>query len=362
MDCYILLGLARGASPAEIKRAYRRLARRYHPDINPGDRESEAFFRQIVSAYETLIDPGRRREYDAGMIRSTDRATEPAFEFQGFDFSQNLGFRDAATVNELFAEVFTPPAGAWTRPEDGADLHANLTISFGDAMAGGERRVTVTRLERCTACRGGGQLKAPDAMCPHCTGTGSVRWTRHHMVFTKNCAPCAGTGRQQSRACPACAGEGVSVRSEAVPVQIPAGVADGARLRIPGKGHVGRRAGRPGDLHVAITVEPHPLFHREGDDLRVVVPVAIHEAALGAKIDVPTIDGPARLRMPPGTQSGQRLRLRDRGAPSPRDGTRGDLIVEVKLVLPRVIDERSKELLREFGRINAENVRKNLGV
>jgi molecular chaperone DnaJ len=152
----------------------------------------------------------------------------------------------------------------------------------------------------------------------------------------------------------------VETRSETLAMSVPAGLADGARIRLPGKGHVGRNGGENGDLYITVTVEPHPLFRREGDDLHVTMPIAVHEAALGAKIDVPSLDGPVRLRVPPGTQSGQRFRLRDRGAPSPHDARRGDLVVEVKLVLPRVLDERSKELLREFGRINQEDVRKEL--
>ena len=150
------------------------------------------------------------------------------------------------------------------------------------------------------------------------------------------------------------------MRTEPLTMNVPAGLADGARIRVPGKGHVGRNGGESGDLYITVHVEPHPLFHREGDDLHVTMPIAVHEAALGARIEVPSLDGPVRLRVPPGTQSGQRFRLRDRGVPSPRDARRGDLVVEVRLVLPKVLDERSKELLREFGRINGEDVRKEL--
>ncbi len=177
------------------------------------------------------------------------------------------------------------------------------------------------------------------------------------MVFSKPCAHCGGTGRQaQTGARPA-----AERRSRCAPrrsaSRCRAGLADGARVRVPGKGHAGRNGGEPGDLYITVRVEPHPLFRREGDDLHLVVPVAVHEAALGAKVDVPSLDGRARLRVPPGTQSGQRFRLRERGVPSARDGRRGDLVVEVRLVLPRVLDERSKELLREFGQLNAEDVR-----
>jgi molecular chaperone DnaJ len=180
------------------------------------------------------------------------------------------------------------------------------------------------------------------------------------MVFSKPCVPCGGSGHLRHAQCPTCAGQQVGMRTEPLIIQVPPGLADGARIRVPGKGHVGRNGGETGDLYVTVRVQPHPLFRREGDDIHVTVPVAIHEAALGAKIDVPSIDGSVRVRVPPGTQSGQRFRLRDRGVPSGRDRRRGDLVVEVRLVLPRLLDERSKELLREFGRINGEDVRQAL--
>jgi molecular chaperone DnaJ len=180
------------------------------------------------------------------------------------------------------------------------------------------------------------------------------------MVFSKPCLPCGGTGQQRQARCPACGGDQYQMRTESLTINVPPGLADGARIRVPGKGHIGRNGGESGDLYIDVAVRAHPLFERVGDDLHVTVPVAVHEAALGAKIDVPSLDGPARLRVPPGTQSGQRFRVRERGVPSPRDGRRGDLVVEVTLVLPKLLDERSKELLREFGRINAADVRQEL--
>jgi molecular chaperone DnaJ len=184
-----------------------------------------------------------------------------------------------------------------------------------------------------------------------------VRSVRGHMVFSRSCTACGGTGQQQPKACGPCGGTGQETRTETVSVRVPAGVRDGDRVRVPAKGNAGTRGGPPGDLYITLRVAPHATFRRDGDDLHAVVPIAIHEAALGARIEVPTPQGAARLRVPPGTQSGQRFRLRERGAVSTRDGRRGDLVIEVRLVLPRVLDERSKELLREFGRLNAENVR-----
>jgi len=360
MDLYSVLGVSRGAGAAEIQRAYRRLARRYHPGINPGDREAAARFAQIALAFETLSDPDRRRAYDAG--EAGNEAAEPmTFGFEGFDFSVNLpGEQQAATFGELFADVLL--RDATQGPEDGADTHVTLALAFEDAMAGGERYVTVSRQGRCRTCAGSGLLRMDPVRCAACQGTGRVRWARGHMVFAKPCGACGGEGQQRECACRACGGAGVEARVERLPVPVPAGIVDGMQLRVPGGGHVGRRGGRPGDLFVLVRVEPHPFFRREGDDLHLEVPVSIHEAALGAKIDIPTIDGVVKLRVPPGTQAGQRLRLRERGAPTMRPGGRGDLIVEIKLVLPALLDERSKELLREFGRINGEDVRRGLWV
>jgi molecular chaperone DnaJ len=357
MDLYVILGLEHGASESEIKRAYRRLARRFHPDINPGDRTAEARFRQILEAYETLIDPERRSRYDAGSPPGGDR---PTSGFEGFDFSGRAGDH-SATFGDLFAEVFTSRGQHGPTPERGVDLHQTLTLSFDEAFNGAQRTVTVTRRETCRTCAGAGVTRVSTNACLVCQGAGSVRTVRGHMVFSRSCPGCGGTGQQRPRVCEPCGGTGQITRSEAVQIRVQAGVGDGDRVRVPGKGNAGLRGGQPGDLFITVQVSPHPLYRREGDDLHVTVPVAIHEAALGARIEVPTPDGGARVRVPPGTQSGQRFRLRERGVPSIRDGHRGDLVVEVKLVLPKLLDERSKELLREFGRINGENVREGFG-
>jgi molecular chaperone DnaJ len=356
MDFYIVLGVERGAPAGEIKRAYKRLARRLHPDINPGDREAAARFRQVLDAYETLMDPDRRRRYDAGQL---GQAAEDgrSFGFAGFDFSNRVHAERTTTFGDLFEEVLSKRARpADAAGEHGADIHARTTLTFEEAWRGVQRAVTVTRQDTCRACSGSGFQRVAETRCVSCEGAGVVRSVRGHMVFAKTCPTCGGEGRLKQQECLPCGGQGVQPRSETLTVRIPPAVGDGARVRIPGKGHAGVRGGVPGDLLIDVAVTEHPVYRREGDELHMAVPIALHEAGLGAKFEIETPDGPVRLRVPPGTQSGQRFRLRDRGFPA-KGGGRGDLVVEVRLKLPRLLDERSKELLREFGRINGESVR-----
>ena len=359
MDFYVILGLGPGASAADIKRAYRRLSRKYHPGVNPGDRQAEAVFERVTQAYETLSDPARRREYDAAGRTANPTAPSSAFEFAGFDFSFAARGTEAATFSELFAEVLHPPAQHEGKAEPGADLHASVTVTFEEALRGVNRQIVVTRQVPCSACGGAGRVGTPEGRCPHCQATGKVRWARGHMVFSKSCAACGGTGRQRFQRCDVCGAHGRLVRSEPIPVRVPAGVQNGARLRVAERGNTGRRGGRSGDLFVDVHVQPHALLRREGDHLFLTVPVAVHEAVLGARIDVPTLEGAVKLTIPPGTQAGQQFRVSGRGAPT-ASGSRGDLIVEVRLVLPAVADDRSKELMREFGRLNADDVRREL--
>jgi len=358
MDLYVVLGLRHGATEPEIKRAYRRLARRFHPDINPGDRMAETRFKQILEAYETLTDPARRSRHDLG-AGSSEPGDRRASGFEGFDFSVQ-GVDYSTTFGDLFAEVLID-RDARAGPERGADLHQEVRLAFEEAFTGTTRSVTVTRREACRTCAGTSRTQMSPGPCHVCEGAGTVRAVRGRMVFSRSCQGCAGSGHQRPGPCHACGGLGQETRSEAVRVRVPAGIGDGDRVRVEGAGNAGFRGGPPGDMYITVQVVPHPVFRREGDDVHMVLPIAVHEAALGARIDVPALDGAARLRVPPGTQSGQRFRLRGRGVASIRDGRRGDFVVEVRLMLPKLIDERSKDLLREFGRINGENVREQLG-
>ena len=362
MDFYILLGLERAASLGDIKRAYKRLARKYHPDINPGDRLAEAQFRQIAEAYETLIDPDRRRRYDS--TGSASAPVEPApFGFEGFDFSVSVSGSSASTFGDLFADVLDQRDA---RRQDANAVSGRRPPSddYDRVRSGGSRRPAPADRDAAGALphlpRRGLAAGGRDALPLVLRASGPSSRRAGTWCFRGPARSAVARGVSAARAARTCAGQQIEMRTEPLALNVPAGLADGARIRVPGKGHVGRNGGESGDLYITVHVEPHPLFHREGDDLHVTMPIAVHEAALGARIEVPSLDGPVRLRVPPGTQSGQRFRLRDRGVPSPRDARRGDLVVEARLVLPKVLDERSKELLREFGRINGEDVRRDV--
>jgi len=361
MDLYGALDLTPAATPADIERAYTRLARRYHPGINPGDRLGAERFRQVQEAYGVLADAGRRRQYDAGRLRRSAAVLEAAVEFDGFDFSAAVHGAEAATFSELFADVFQDAARRAVEANQGTSLELTMQVSFEEAMRGGAIPVSVSRRERCPACRGSGAVALDALGCPACEGRGAIRWARGHMVFTKTCGSCGGSGEVSLAACRSCASTGLQTRSEVVTVHVPAGIEAGARLVVPGRGHAGERGGEAGDLYVTIDVAPHRIFRRDGRDLLVTVPVAIHEAALGARIEVPSLSGPIKARVPPGTQTGTRLSIRGQGVPDPdRPEGAGDLIVEIQLALPPVRDERSKALLREFAHLNPVDVRAHL--
>ena len=354
MDFYVVLGVRREATDGDVRRAYKRLARQYHPDLNPGDREAAARFRDILIAYETLVDPDRRLRYDRG--EQVPMLSTPAAGFTGFDFSPRVHAEPATTFGDLFAEVFMPPVDG--RPHRGADVHVQAAVTLEDVARGARRAVTVHRQAACQGCAGTGTARTAAAECPACEGAGTTRVVRGHMIFSMPCGRCGGAGRRTAMPCQACGGRGVESRSDTVTVDIPPGVLDGTVVRVPGLGQAGRAGGAAGDAHVSIAVAPHPVYRRDGNDLHVEVPVALHEAALGARVALPAIaGGTVRLRVPPGTQSGQRFRLRERGLPSPRGEARGDLVAEVRLMLPPVLDERSKALLREFGELQRESVR-----
>jgi molecular chaperone DnaJ len=364
-DLYIILEIARGATVNDIKKAFRRLARRYHPDINPGDRTAEERFKRISEAYEVLSDPLKRQFYDSNGFYS-DGVLEPpkvdaswGFSFEGFDFSrsQTSGFSD--TIGQFFNRQNNK-----REPERGQDLEYQMSIGFEDSLKGFKTTINAIRRSPCPSCKGSGRAlpagPGVQTSCPACGGAGKLAVSKGRLHFSVGCSECGGVGHR-TPVCPDCRGDGRISHNESIEIEIPSGVSTGSRIRFPGKGDAGRYGGPPGDLYFVTNVAAHPFFKRAGDNLQCTVPISFSEAALGAKIEVPTVDGPATVRIPPGTQNNQVFRLRGKGAPSLIDGSvRGDQYVEVRIVVPRVADERSKEILREFAKLNPENPRKEI--
>ena len=405
-DYYEILGVKKSASADEIRKAFRKLARKYHPDVNPGDKSAEEKFKALSEANEVLSDPKKRKIYDQVGFYSDniDPATAeayaraggqasgggfpggfpggdaqsgnqggPHFDFGGFDFSDLMnnagrgqrssgGSGSGGSFRDIFSGIFGGGRGAAAAdegPEPGTDLEYQVNVPFWTAIRGGVMRLNITRQDVCSTCHGQGTLEAP-GKCPECNGTGQITQTGGRMKFNVQCPRCHGTGKNLT-ACPTCHGEGTVTHTEPLEVRIKPGTRDGQRIRIPGKGNAGAQGGAPGDLYAIIRTDDHPIFHRDGDDISLTVPVSATEAALGAKIEVPTIDGRALLKIPPGTQSGQKLRLREKGVPSAtREGARGDEIVEITVKVPMPRDERTKELLKELAKLNPEDPRAEL--
>src|SRR5216684_3518457 len=337
-DYYELLGVPRKAGAKDIRAAFRKLARKYHPDLNPGDKSAEEKFKQVQEAYDVLSDSKKRQMYDQFGFYAENYQGGPApgeeasaggphFDFGGFDF----GGAGGTSFRDLFSQFFRGGRAAeGPEREAGNDLEYQIHVSFWEAVRGTVKKISITRLDSCASCQGTGAAGGAQ-VCPACGGKGTVQQTSGRMRFNISCPRCAGTGRLRTP-CRACGGEGRVQRAETLDVRIPAGVHTGSRVRVPG----------------------------HGDDLHTVVPITISEATLGAKIEVPTIDGRSQVRIPPGTSSGRRLRLREKGVPSARNGRRGDQYVELQVVVPKPTDERVRNLLRELDKIAPEDPRKDL--
>ena len=369
-DYYELLGVKRNAPLKEIRASYRKLARKYHPDLNPGDKSAEEKFKQIQEAYEVLSDPKKRQMYDRlGFYSENYQGGPPPggppggqnvqFDFGGFDFN-DLG---GASFRDVFSQFFRGARAAThaaERPERGEDLEYQVRIGFWDAVRGGVRKITISRLVACHSCHGSGVSGGAKTSCPTCGGSGRGTQSAGGLRFQITCGPCGGTG-QAGPLLRRCRGQRRRRGAAHTGVRIPAGVGTGSRVRVPGHGNAGKLGGPAGDLYIITEVEPHPYFERHGDDIHTVVPITVTEASLGTKIEVPTIDGRALLRIPPGTSSGQRFRLRGKGVTSARrPDQRGDQFVEVQVVVPRPIDERVRNLLRELEKLEPENPRRDL--
>ena len=345
-DYYKTLGVPRTASDEEIKKAYRKLARKHHPDLNPGNAESEARFKDVATAFEVLSDTEKRRNYDqfgdpAGP--GPQAPTQGYEQMQGFD------------LGDLFAGMGGPQGASG--PQRGEDLLRSVRLSFQDAFKGTRFSFQVHRSEPCLSCRGSGEAPGRPQSCPTCQGKGKLGGGSGFFSFGRTCPACHGRGTL-APACPECKGAGRHPKSESVTINIPAGVEDGSKLRVAGKGEAGRRGAGPGDLFLQIHVEADPRFERKGPNLYAKLPVSFSEAALGSKVSLPTPEGSTTLKIPPGVQSGQKLRVKGQGMPIHKSKTRGDLFAEVTVVTPQIQDERSKELLRELAELNDEALRK----
>lgn len=383
-DYYGALGVDRKASADHIRKSYRRLARKYHPDVNPDNHQAEEKFKEIQEAYNVLSDNKKRKIYDQygfysdsipasayeAYARGPGEATGgtgPSVDFSGFDFTdfapqgeRSAGF--GSSFRDIFSQIFTrggegpETAAGLTR---GRDIEHHMHLGFWDAIRGTQVRITIGREELCSSCKGKGTRSGPAVTCSACGGSGKAQRAAGAMRFSMTCPQCGGTGREQSR-CPSCNGTGHVRKPETFDVRIPPGVDSGSRVRVPAKGNAGAHGGPAGDLYIVTDVEVHPFFERKGDNIYVKIPVSVTEAALGTKVEVPTIDGPTTIRIPPGTQGGQKLRIRAKGVPSLRANQRGDQFVEVEIKVPRVADERSKEILRELDRLNPADIRSEL--
>ena len=349
-DYYDVLGVQRDAETEEIKKAYRNLALKHHPDRNPGDSEAEEMFKEAAEAYEVLHDPEKRQIYDQFGHEG----------LQGTGFSGFGGFEDIfSSFGDLFEEFF---GGGRRRrrggPSRGRDLRYDLEIDFLDAAQGSEVELIIPRNETCEDCNGTGSTTGERETCATCGGHGQVYQSRGFIRLATTCPACGGAGQQITDPCATCSGHGLVTREKTVSVRIPGGVDTGSRLRLRGEGESGRLGGPSGDLYVVIHVKPHEFFEREGDHIICTVPISMIDAALSAEIDVPTLENDRKLKIPKGTNSGDVLRFRGEGFPNLRGYGRGDQIMEIKVLTPTRLSKRQEELLREFAELEEEKKEK----
>jgi len=354
-DYYEVLGVNRNSSKEEIKKAYRSLARKYHPDVNQGDKQAEEKFKEVKEAYEVLSDDNLKARYD--------QFGHEGVKSEGFEGFGGAGGFDFGGFGDIFDVFFGGQAGARRRndgPVQGENVRADLNISFEEAAFGVEREVQVNRKEKCRVCSGTGAKPgtAPQA-CPACHGSGQIKVAQRtpfgQFQSIRTCTQCSGSGTVINEPCQTCHGKGRVNKRRSIKVKVPAGVEDGMRLRVAAEGDSGIRGGPPGDLYVVLHVAPHKLFERRGNDIHFEIPISFAQAALGCEIEVPSLDGNVELRIPEGTQPGTTFRLRGYGIPFLKGASRGDQMVKVRVVTPTNLTEEQKQLLMQFDDSYDEN-------
>ncbi|TEB11526.1 molecular chaperone DnaJ [Pelotomaculum propionicicum] len=351
-DYYEVLGVAKGASMDEIKKAYRKLARQYHPDANPDNPNAEARFKELSEAYMVLSDPEKRSNYD--------RYGHAGVDGQGFGGFN--GFGDFGGLGDIFDMFFGGGGRRRSGPEKGADIRSDLEITLKEAAFGLEREIKVPRTESCSTCGGSGAAAGTrPSTCSACNGTGQVQFAQNtpfgRVVQSHTCDRCRGTGKIIEKPCPTCRGTGQTRRTRSISVKVPAGVDNGSRLRVSGEGEAGLRGGPRGDLYVYIHVKPDRVFKRDGDDLICEMPISFVQAALGDELEIPTLEGTAKLKIPEGTQSGTVFRMRGKGVPNVSGYSRGDQHVVVRVVTPTKLSDKQKTLLKEFSNLGGEHTK-----
>ena len=364
-DYYQVLGVPKNAGQADIKKAYRKLAQRFHPDANSGDKSAEERFKEISAAYDVVGDEAKRKQYD--QVRDMAASGVGAGGFPGARGPggrvrfEDMGFGDVGDLGDLFS-VFTGRSGGRGRqPVRGADLETEVRVSFDDAMRGTTVPVRIQGPAPCPTCRGSGAEPGTTPItCPQCGGLGSVSVNQGFFQMSQTCPRCRGAGRIVEHPCPTCRGSGSVRTTRNYQVRVPAGVKDGARIRLAGRGEPGPAGGAPGDLFVVVRVSPHELFGRKGNDLTLELPVTFAEAALGGNVRVPTLNGAVTLKIPAGTQSGRTFRVRGKGAP--RKSGNGDLLVTVRVEVPKRLSREEKQLLKQLQELEHESPRKGLGL
>lgn len=351
-DYYEVLGLEKGASAEAIKKAYRQMAVKFHPDKNPGDKTAEDKFKEIGEAYEVLSDPQKRGAYDQYGHAAFDRRAGGGFGGAGGFHDPFEVFREVFGGGSIFEDLFGGGRADPTQPHRGDDLRYDMEIGFEEAAHGCEKEISVNKAESCDACHGAGAEAGSRARaCSTCGGRGQVISSRGIFSIAQTCPQCQGAGRVIDKPCRHCRGSGRRERTSKIKLRIPAGVDTGSRLRSAGNGEAGFRGGPSGDLYVVLHVRPHEFFQREGDDLLCEVPISFVQAALGAEIEVPTLEGPTSIKVPPGTQPGTVFRIKGNGVKSVQGYGRGDLHVRVTVEVPTHLSSAQREKLMEFSEL-----------